>query len=179
MLRTLLNTFFDPMTHIRHHVSKLSPTTYQHELTSFSQQYNILLDERTVDRIAQINQSLLLAMRRDLPQPATRHKSKLNSMTPMSAGSEPASPSISSLMEADMPSANLHETPAMKSRRLTQTAKRKADLMEEDSGAAESVTTPFRSQRRFGSLQSVRMINAGGESSPVSSHASVNRRKRR
>lgn len=118
-------------------------------------------------------------MRKDLPEPAARHNSKLNSMTPTSAGSEPVSPSISSLMEADMPSATLHETPAMKSRRLTQTAKRKASTTEEGSTVAETTTTPLRSQRRFGSLQTVGMINAGGESSPMSSHASVSRRKRR
>lgn len=139
-LREMLETYFDPTTRVSKHY-ELRPNGTE-----------------IASRAAEINVQSLLAMRTDLPEPATkRHRS-----------GEPTSSTSSDLSASE--SFGPFTTSALRKAPVPQGLKRKADTEDaEDAGPAlrKHIRTPS-TRHRFSGLQSLQLIDARGDSSPAS-----------
>ncbi|KAM0716335.1 hypothetical protein Q7P37_007780 [Cladosporium fusiforme] len=150
-LREMLEIYFNPMTAVSKHYD-LQPN-----------------ESKIAQKAAEINVNTLLIMRTELPEPVHRRfKSVERAPTP---SSEP----VPSDTYGPLARPTLATTPA------PQALKRKAaadDVGDVRMGSKKSATTPSTKQQMFSGLKSLMVIDAGGDSSPLSWHGSARKSRR-
>jgi hypothetical protein len=167
-LRKLLATYFDPMTHIDHHVRPRSSGNKIDLLTK--QQYAARSANGLIESELQTNVRLIRALATDLPPPATPHRSRSKAIAASDDGSTstplPSAFDMRKSQDFVATSETLQQTPTMRTRRFTQKNKRALDAEEAEESASKRLATPTTNWRQFTSLRSSRMIDANEKSSP-------------
>jgi hypothetical protein len=172
-MRKLLETYFNPMTHINHHVS-VDPREFDgmdaDVLTG--RQYGARVTNGSIAKEMQTNMRLLRAMGAELPPPATRHRSKRKATALDDSDLLSAEPPVTSAFDMKTSQAFVatsltqQHTPPVKTRRQTRMSKRALDIEEAESNDSARFATPKTDRHQFTTLQSAFMIDAHDKSSP-------------
>lgn len=172
-LRQLLETCFDPMAHISHHVSILVnfDLCERRTLLMVEPKYGPPPAAEVMEEHMQTNQRLLIDLANDIPSPATPHGQK--SMAASDYGRSESAECTPVRSRPDVPAAvvptskKLCATPSVNLRPQTRAKKRGLCIEEVEQSTAKRAATFLRTQLHFTSLRTLKVIDADGKSSPA------------
>lgn len=168
----LLETFFNPMTYVSHHVSIKDSVAAMYLLTM--RQYASRTLNGSIENELQTNMRLLKALATNLPPQATPHRSSRKTLTHFEEDNLPSAqptpvPSSFDLrasQEFVATSETLQQTPTVNNSRQTRRSKRALDVDEAELSDSKRFATPKTNRRLFTSLQTWKLIDANAKSSP-------------